>query len=88
MLLNKFTLAACMQSIKRMFDKFRQFGIFVSSIINYLLLIVVYVFGVTLTWCLVKLAKKNMLEESTDKETFWKIVPSSDCSIERARRMY
>ena len=50
-----------MHVVKRVFKKFEQFGLFVSSIINYLLLLVVYVLGVTLTWCLVKLAKKEML---------------------------
>lgn len=77
-----------MHRIKLIFKKLEQFGLFVSSIINYILLLIVYIVGVSLTLCLVKLAKKEMLDVCLDKKSFWKKFASNDHSLERARRMY
>ena len=78
-----------MNFFKRVFAKLEKFGLFVSDIINYILLIVVYIIGVSLTWCIVRISKKELLRlNNLSNDSNWHDVPKNNNSLERARRMF
>ena len=68
------------------FEKFKAFGMFVSSIINYILLLLVYVIGVGLTWIFVKLGKKQLLFYGEGKSCWHNT--QNDHSLDKAKRMF
>ncbi|MBI4016895.1 MAG: hypothetical protein HY363_04340 [Candidatus Aenigmarchaeota archaeon] len=70
------------------FDKFKTFGMFVSSIINYILLLVVYTVGVGITWIFVRISgKKLLVYDNKEQKTFWQQTENSHL-IEKAKRMF
>ncbi len=70
------------------FDKFKAFGIFVSSIINYILLLVVYIAGVGLTWVFVRSSgKKLLIYDNKKQKSSWQKTENSHL-IGKAKRMF
>ncbi len=70
----------------KVFEKFKAFGMFVASVVNYLLLLIVYIIGVGMTWLGVRIAGKQLLEYGS-KTTLWQEM-KTDHSLERAKRMF
>lgn len=74
--------------LKKIWTGIQAIGMFVSTIINYLLLLIVYIIGVGLTWAGTRIFKKKLLDYEIEKKTFWTEVSGKNNTIERARRMF
>jgi len=68
-------------------EKFQAFGKLVASIINYLLLLVVYIIGVGLTWAGTRISRKQLLSYKSTEKTSWQDM-TTDHSLNKAKRMF
>lgn len=78
---------------KTVYSYFKRFGIFMSHIVNFILLLPVYFIGVGLTSLGGKLAKKNFLDMFPNKKlpTYWKdhaMAKNKKPSRDDLRRMF
>jgi large-conductance mechanosensitive channel len=78
-----------MNSFKKAWNAFQYFGLFIASIINFILLIPVYFIGVGISALFSKIAKKEVLPIKQGKrETYWREYVISDEKIEEHYRMF
>ncbi|MBI4148112.1 hypothetical protein HY490_02370 [Candidatus Woesearchaeota archaeon] len=68
-------------------EKFQAFGKLVASIINYLLLLAVYIVGVGLTWAGTRISRKQLLSYKSIEKTLWQDM-TTDHSLRKAKRMF
>lgn len=58
--------------LKKFLSYFKRVGHAVASIINFVVLFFVYLFGVSLSFLITRVARKKMFEEFTEScESFW-----------------
>jgi len=78
-----------MNSFKKAWNTFQCFGLFIASIINFILLIPVYFIGVGISALFSKIAKKEVLPiKQEKKETYWQAYTIGDEKIEEQYRMF
>lgn len=72
---------------KGFYNGFKSFGLWISTIINFILLMIVYFVGVGLTSVIGKVFKKEFLNFKKER-TYWKTRKSKKPSIDENKRMF
>lgn len=73
---------------KGFYDGFKSFGLIVSTVVNFILLMIVYFIGVGLTSIIGKASKKEFLRLKKGKKTYWEKRESVKHSIEEFKKMF
>ena len=73
---------------KEFYEGFKAFSLVISTIINFVLLMIVYFIGVGLTSIIGKSFKKEFLGIKGGKRTYWKNRKSKKISIKECKRMF
>jgi large-conductance mechanosensitive channel len=81
-----------MEKIKLFFkgfhEGFKSFGLVISTIVNFLLLMIVYFVGVGLTSVFGKAFKKEFLDMKKRNKTYWEPRKSKKLTIKEIKRMF
>ena len=70
------------------YEGFKLFGLVISTIVNFILLMIVYFTAIGLTSVIGKAFKKEFLEQKKRKRTYWKTRKSKKPSIKESERMF
>jgi hypothetical protein len=73
---------------KGFYDGFKSFSLIISTIVNFLLLMIVYFIGFGLSSIIGKLFKKEFLDLKKGKSTYWKTRKSEKPSVKENKRMF
>ena len=76
-----------MDAIKKAWHGFRKFGLFMASVVNFVLLLIVYIIGVGLTALIGKLFRKSFLDLKKNKPE-WIIKKEQPLTIAEYQRPF
>jgi len=73
---------------KGFYEGFKSFGLVISTIVNFILLMIVYFTAVGLTSIIGKIFKKEFLNSKKRKKTYWKNRKLEKMSLKESKRMF